>query len=85
MMIELYYFSLDHWEIKIHLLGGKCVNIPHWPRSHLTNGRLQHIKELSTLAACDPHLDQTKLNDLLPLTIDGVFVSFSWGLRKTHM
>ena len=21
---------------------------------------------------CDPHLDQTKLNDLLPLTIDGV-------------
>ena len=24
------------------------------------------------LAACDPHLNQTKLNDLLPLTIDGV-------------
>ena len=23
---------------------------------------------------CDPHLDQTKLNDLLPLTIDGVLV-----------
>ena len=21
---------------------------------------------------CDPHLDQTKFNDLLPLTIDGV-------------
>ena len=38
----------------------------------MTNGRLQHIKELVRLAACDPHLDQTKLNDILPLTIDGV-------------
>ena len=24
---------------------------------------------------CDPHLDQTKLYDLLPLTIDGVLIS----------
>ena len=24
---------------------------------------------------CDPHLDQTKFNDLLPLTIDGVLVT----------
>ena len=24
---------------------------------------------------CDPHLDQTKFNDLLPLTIDGVLIS----------
>ena len=24
---------------------------------------------------CDPHLDQTKYNDLLPLTIDGVLVN----------
>ena len=23
---------------------------------------------------CDPHLDQTKFNDLLPLTIDGVLI-----------
>ena len=38
----------------------------------MTNGRLQHIKELVRLAAYDPHLDQTKLNDLLPLTINGV-------------
>ena len=46
-------------------------------KSHLTNGRLQHIKELVRLAACDLHLDQTKLNDLLPLTIDGVLVGAS--------
>ena len=25
---------------------------------------------------CDPHLDQTKYNDLLPLTIDGVLTDF---------
>ena len=72
IMIELCYFSLDQWEIKIHVLWGICFNIPHWPWSHLTNGIFQHIKELVRLAACDPHLDQTKLNDLLPLTIDGV-------------
>ena len=24
---------------------------------------------------CDPHLDQTKFNDLLPLTIDGVLIT----------
>ena len=53
IMIELCYFSLDQWEIRIHLLWGKCFNIPHH---------------------CDPHLNQTKFNDLLPLTIDGVLV-----------
>ena len=40
----------------------------------LTNGRLQHREELVRPAACGPHLDQAKLNDLLPLTIDGVLV-----------
>ena len=47
IMIELCYFSLDQWEIRIHLLWGKCFNIPHWPRSHSTNGRLQNVEELS--------------------------------------
>ena len=29
----------------------------------------------------DPHLDQTKYNDLLPLTIDGVLIPFGdWTL-----
>ena len=51
IMIELCYFSLDQWEIRIHLLWGKSFNIPHH---------------------CDPHLNQTKCNDLLPLTIHGV-------------
>ena len=51
IMIERCYFSLDQWEIRIHLLWGECFNIPHH---------------------CDPHLNQTKFNDLLPLTIDGV-------------
>ena len=43
----LCYFSLDQWEIKMHLLWGKCFNIPHWPRSHSTHGKLQHIEEIS--------------------------------------
>ena len=51
IMKELCFFSLDQWEISIHLLWGKCFNIPH---------------------NCDPHLNQTKLNGLLPLTIPGV-------------
>ena len=50
IMIEFCYFSLDQWEIRIHLLWGKCFNIPH--------------------------LNQTKFNDLLPLTIHGVLESF---------
>ena len=55
IMKELCFFSLDQWEISIHLLWGKCFNIPHH---------------------CDPHLNQTKLNGLLPLTIPGVLVAF---------
>ena len=47
IMIELCYFSLHQSVIKIHMLWGKCFNIPHWLRSHSTNGRLQHIEELS--------------------------------------
>ena len=31
---------------------------------------------------CDPHLDQTKYNDLLPFTIDGVLV-FSGNFGQT--
>ena len=33
---------------------------------------------------CDPHLDLTKLNDLLPVTIDGVLymnLNVSWVLN----
>ena len=47
IMIELCFFSLHQWEIKVHLLWGKSFNTPHWPRNHSTNGRLQHIEELS--------------------------------------
>ena len=54
IMIELCYFSLDQWEIRIHLLCGKSFNIP---------------------LHCDPHLNQTKFNDLLPLTIPGVLTN----------
>ena len=56
IMMELCCFSLDQWEIRIHLLWGKSFNIP---------------------LHCDPHL-----NDLLPLTIPGVFVwciTHSWS------
>ena len=30
-MLEHCYFSLDQWEIKVHLLWGKWFNIPLWP------------------------------------------------------
>ena len=33
-----------------------------------------HIEELSKTYSGDPHLDQTKLNGLLPLKIHGVLV-----------
>ena len=72
IMVELCFFSLHQWEIKIYLLCGKYFNIPHWPRSHSTNRRLQHIEKLSKTYSGDPHLDQTKLNGLLLLTIHGV-------------
>ena len=75
IMIELCFFSLDQWERKIHMLWGKSFNIPHWPRSHSTNRRLQHIEKVSKTYSGDPHLDQTKLNDLILLTIHGVLVT----------
>ena len=46
-MIELCFFSLDQWGIKIHLLWGKCLNIPHWSRSLSTNERWQHVEYFS--------------------------------------
>ena len=61
IMIELCYFSLDQWEIKIHLLWGKCFNIPHWPRSHLTNGRLQHIEGLSKSSSLWPSFSPNQM------------------------
>ena len=33
--------------------------------------------DIEELHHCDPHLDQTEFNDLLPLTIDGVLVIIS--------
>ena len=62
-----------------------------WPRSRSTNERLQDIEDVSEskrrLLHCDPHLDQTKLNNLLPLTIDGVLNVFkkveTWWFQRT--
>ena len=61
IMRELCFFSLDQWEIRIHLLWGKCFNNPHH---------------------CDPHLNQTRLNGFLPLTIPGVL---TFAQRKDSM
>ena len=33
IIIELCYFSLNQWETEIHLLWGKCFNIPHWSQA----------------------------------------------------
>ena len=63
IMLELCYFSLDQWEIWIHLLWGKCFNIPHH---------------------CDPHLNQTKFNNLLPLTIHGVLTGHNKSNPECH-
>ena len=44
---------------------------------------MQHIEKLSKTYSGDPHLDQTKLNGLLLLTIHGVLATFAsanmWG------
>ena len=61
--IELCYFSHDQWEIRIHLLWGKCFNIPH---------------------DCYPHLNKTKFNGLLPLTIDGVLMMMTVVFMKAY-
>ena len=37
-------------------------------------GDCNTLKSFPNPHHCDPHLDQTKLNDLLPLTIDGVLI-----------
>ena len=37
-------------------------------------GDYNTLKSFPNPRHCDPHLDQTKLNDLLPLTINGVLV-----------
>ena len=81
IMVELCFFSLNQWEIKIHLLWGECFNIPHWPRSHSTNRRLQHIEKVSKTYSGDPHLGQTKLNGLLLLTIHGVLSGHQGGIE----
>ena len=67
IMIELCYFSLHQWEIKIHLLWGKCFNIPHWLRSHLTNGRLQHIEDLSKSSSLWPSFRPNQIKWLIAL------------------
>ena len=81
-MIELCYFSLDQWEVKIHLLWGKCINIPHWLRDHSTNGRLQHIEELSKSKT---RVGMFWLRWLILGTIDGVLEGeddcYQWGGR----
>ena len=42
IMIELCYFSLDQWEIRIHLFSGKCFNIPHDCDPHLLKPNLMN-------------------------------------------
>ena len=45
--------------------------------------RLQPIENLSKTYSGDPHLDQTKLNGLLPFTIHGVLVQSVWKYSDT--
>ena len=80
-MIELCYFSLHQWEIKIHLLWGKFFNIPHWSRSHSTNGRLEHIGELSKSKT---RVGMVWVKWLILGTIDGVLNKIDY-LVKTKV
>ena len=48
-------------------------NIPHWLRCHSTNGRLQHIDELSISKT---RVGMVRLKLLILGTIDGVLVSY---------
>ena len=45
--------------------------------------RLQHIEKLSKTYSGDHHLDQTRINGLLLLTIHGVLVQIVWKYSDT--
>ena len=49
IMIELCFFSLDQWEIRIHLLWGKCFNIPHHCDPHLNQTKWLIFNDLLPL------------------------------------
>jgi len=49
IMIELCYFSLDQWEIRIHLLWGKSFNIPHHCDPHLNQTKWLIFNDLLPL------------------------------------
>ena len=48
-MIELCYFSLDQWEIRIHLLWGKSFKIPHHCDPHLNQTKWLIFNDLLPL------------------------------------
>ena len=49
IMIELCFFSLDQWEIRIHLLWGKSFNIPLHCDPHLNQTKWLIFNELLPL------------------------------------
>ena len=69
IMIELYYFSLDQWEIRIHLLWGKSFNIPLHCDPHLNQTKWLIFNDLLPLTIPgvlgNPHL--LLLESKLPL------------------
>ena len=75
-MIELCYFSLDQWEIKIHLLRGIFSIFLIGREAIRRMGDCNTLKSLGRAHHCHPHLDPTKLSDLLPVTIDGVLITW---------
>ena len=48
-------------------------------------GDCNTLKNFPNPRDCDPNLDQTKLNDLLPLTIDGDLVEISFYEYNTEL
>ena len=46
---ELCHFSLDWWQVKIHLLQGKCFNIPHHCDPHSSQTKWLIFNDLLSL------------------------------------
>ena len=55
-MIELCYFSLDQWEIRIHPLWGKSFNIPHHCDTHLNQTKLNGLFPLTIHGVLESNL-----------------------------
>ena len=79
IMIELYFFSLDQWEIRTHLLWGKCFNIPHHCDPHLNQTK---FNGLSPLTIADSFVKAHNHKWLNPMKVYIYLQRFYWHQRQ---